>query len=201
MCCVFSCKRIRPLRQTGLSSQKLHVFWLQRKEQGLGEREPRIPIAYSRDSIINYTDERMRPRVKGSFLNARCGLTDSPPCPPTAPLHPVCPPPIFLTQAHRPLSTSGSPYVHVRIRARPDFTTIERDSLGSPLSYTFFFSYWTKVASYERVYAFPDICRNVRKLVGLGNSSIFFATVFHLCVSISSVSPHSSVNILIKVTI
>lgn len=55
----------------------------------------------TRDSIINYSDERMRPRVKGSFLNARCGLTDSPPCPPTTPPTLLRPPPTFLTQARR----------------------------------------------------------------------------------------------------
>lgn len=90
----------------------------------------------TRDSIINYYGERMRPRVKGSFLNARCGLTDSPPCPPTTPL-----PCSFATDipdaGAPPLLASRLPYVHVRIRARSDFTTIGR-SLQVLLSLVFF---------------------------------------------------------------
>lgn len=94
----------------------------------LGKHRRRIPIAYSRLNYKLLRRARMRPRVKGSFLNARCGLTDSPPCPPTTP-PPPRPPRTDIPDAGAATLTS-SPYVHVRIRARPDFTTIRRCSLS-----------------------------------------------------------------------
>lgn len=125
----------------------LHVFEYQGKDSS--EREPRIS---TRDSIINYSGERMRPHVKGSFLNARCGLTDSPPCPPTTPPTLLRPPPTFLTQARR---TSWPRDCRMYMyEFAPD--QILRRSEGAPGSSSscFFPPHWTEVVSYERVYAF-----------------------------------------------
>lgn len=164
MCCVFRAKRVKESipfdRQTCLCRSSAFPAFKGRSNDSTNARLGFL--SRTRDSIINYSDERMRPRVKGSFLNARCGLTDSPPCPPTAPPTPCLPAADIPDAGAPPSSTSGSPYVHVRIRARPDFTTIERYSWFSFLLILFFF-YWTKVASYERVYAFPDICRHVNR--------------------------------------
>lgn len=72
-------RRVGPLRD-GLVVFTIFGF------RGKGRRTRRTRFSpRTRDSIINYSGERIRPRVKGSFLNARCGLTDSPPCPPTVP--------------------------------------------------------------------------------------------------------------------
>lgn len=141
MCCVFSCKacqRISPIRQTGLSLQRFHAFPAFKRRNNDSTNASLGFLSRTRDSIINYSGERMRPRVKGSFLNARCGLTDSPPCPPTTPPTPRLPAADIPDAGAPPFSTSGSPYVHVQIRARPDFTTIERYS-GSPFLLYFFF--------------------------------------------------------------
>jgi len=73
-------------------------------------------LSLTRDAIINYSAEPCETtRVKGSFLNARCGLTDSPPCPPTTP-PPRGPLPRSSTAdipdaGAPPLLASGSPYV------------------------------------------------------------------------------------------
>lgn len=123
---------------TGLSLQKFHAFPAFKRRNNDSTNASLGFLSRTRDSIINYSGERMRPRVKGSFLNARCGLTDSPPCPPTTPPTPRLPTADIPDAGAPPFSTSGSPYVHVRIRARPDFTTIERYS-GSPFLLYFFF--------------------------------------------------------------
>jgi len=74
---------------TGLSLQKFHAFPAFKRRNNDSTNASLGFLSRTRDSIINYSGERMRPRVKGSFLNARCGLTDSPPCPPTTPPHPT----------------------------------------------------------------------------------------------------------------
>lgn len=111
-------------------------------------------LSRTRDSIINYSDERIRPRVKGSFLNARCGLTDSPPCPPTIP------PTLLVHHRHSWRRRAAPPGLEIGVctctNSRQTRFYDDREMLLALLSLVFF-SHWTKVVSYERVYAFQDI--------------------------------------------
>jgi len=90
-------------------------------------------LSRTRDSIINYSGERMRCRVKGSFLNARCGLTDSPPCPPTTP------PTLLVHHRHSWRRRAALPGLAICTNSRQIRFYDDREMLLILLSLVFFF--------------------------------------------------------------